>query len=65
MAATPPPTALQTDLNRVTPGTARAKLGDVIYDLVAKHNAAMAALDAADIAGNFVANFQVATPEQR
>jgi hypothetical protein len=65
-------TALQTILNRITLGTAKAKLGDVIYDLIngtntqaEQWNAFLAKVDTADLAGlgnNNVATFKVTTP---
>ncbi len=36
----------QAQLNRMNPAAADAKLGDVLADLIAKHNALLAKLDA-------------------
>jgi hypothetical protein len=36
----------QDNLNRLTPGTAHVKLGDLLADIIAKHNALAAKLDA-------------------
>ena len=37
---------LKDELNRMNPAAAHVKLGDVLYELITKHNAAMAKLDA-------------------
>lgn len=38
--------SVQAQLNRMNPASADAKLGDVLADLIAKHNALLAKLDA-------------------
>lgn len=37
---------LKDELNRMNPAAAHVKLGDVVDELITKHNAAMAKLDA-------------------
>lgn len=37
---------LQDELNRMAPAAAHAKLGDIVNDLITKHNAVCAKLDA-------------------
>ena len=41
----------QDHLNKMAPAAYRAKLGDVVEDLITQHNALLAALTAANIAG--------------
>ena len=37
---------LKDELNRMNPAAAHVKLGDVLHELITKHNAAMVKLDA-------------------
>ena len=57
---------LKDELNRATPGARDARLGDVIDDLITQHNALLAALDTANVAGGTnVQNFSVTPLSQR
>ena len=55
------------ELDRSMPAAARAALGNVLRDLVAKHNALLAKLDAdAGVTDtNFTATLRVTPPEER
>lgn len=58
----------QSAVNKMTTAASRAKLGDVIADLVTKHNALCAKLDAANLTGmgtTNVATFAVKDMETR
>lgn len=54
-------------LNRCMPVAQRAKLGSVLYDLVNKHNALLAKLDAdVGVSGtDYVATLKIKLPEDR
>lgn len=54
-------------LNKITPGANRAKLGDITDDLITKHNALCAKLDAdAGVTDtNYVATLKVQTLAER
>lgn len=58
---------LKDELNRMNPAAAHVKLGDVLDELIAKHNAAMAKLDAdAGVTDtNYSATLKVATLSER
>lgn len=54
---------LQDELNRMAPAAAHAKLGDIVNDLIAKHNAVCAKLDAdAGVSGTNYASLHNVTP---
>lgn len=58
----------QSAINKMSTAASRAKLGDVIADLVTKHNALLAKLDAANLTGvgtNNVATLSVTSMETR
>lgn len=58
---------VQAQMNRMNPTAADAKLGDVLVELIAKHNALLAKLDAdAGVTDtNYVATLAVASLESR
>jgi hypothetical protein len=59
---------IKDELNRSMNAAARARLGDVIYDLINQHNALLAHLDTANVTGIGNANaatYSVTTPANR
>lgn len=59
---------VQDELNRCMPAAKHAQLGDVLNDLITQHNALLAKLDTANLAGmgtNNVATLSVKTLAQR
>lgn len=67
MAASNTNRNLKDELNRMNPAAAHVKLGDVLDELITKHNAAMAKLDAdAGVTDtNYSALYKVATLAER
>lgn len=59
--------SVKDELNRMNPAAANAKLGDVLTDLVAKHNALLAKLDldAGVTDTNYTAQLKVTDIESR
>lgn len=58
----------QSAVNKMAPAASKAKLGDAVADLIKQHNALLAKLDTANVAGignNNVATFKVTDLETR
>jgi predicted transcriptional regulator len=59
---------IQDELNRSMPAATRARLGDVIYNLINQHNALLVHLDTANVTGIGNANaatYSVTLPAER
>lgn len=57
---------VQSQLNRMNPASADAKLGDLLAELITKHNALLVKLDAESLAANdYVSTLKVGDLESR